>query len=79
MVYKLVEINGSPRIKFSDDKDKTTIPGAKKAYRVFGSNGLAICDIMVDDKARDVQEGERILARHPFDETKRMFVVPTRI
>ena len=29
-VYKLCALNGVPRIKFSDDFDKTTLPGAKK-------------------------------------------------
>lgn len=29
MVYKLVEINGTPRIKLSQDQGKVTIPGAK--------------------------------------------------
>jgi nicotinic acid phosphoribosyltransferase len=32
-VYKLVEINTTPKIKLSEDVDKVTMPGKKDAYR----------------------------------------------
>jgi nicotinate phosphoribosyltransferase len=32
-VYKLVEINGTAKIKLSEDVDKVTMPGKKDAYR----------------------------------------------
>ena len=32
-VYKLVEINGKPKIKLSQDVEKVTMPGKKAAYR----------------------------------------------
>lgn len=35
MVYKLVEIHGVPRIKLSEEKEKITIPGKKKVFRIF--------------------------------------------
>jgi len=35
-VFKLVEINGNPRIKLSADAAKTTIPGRKTVYRLHG-------------------------------------------
>eukprot|EP00826_Nyctotherus_ovalis_P024017 TRINITY_DN1851_c0_g2_i10.p1 TRINITY_DN1851_c0_g2~~TRINITY_DN1851_c0_g2_i10.p1 ORF type:complete len:444 (-),score=116.27 TRINITY_DN1851_c0_g2_i10:175-1506(-) len=35
MVYKLVSINGTPRIKLSEDIEKVTLPGLKSIYRVY--------------------------------------------
>ena len=43
-VYKLVEVNGQPRIKLSEDVEKVTMPGKKDAYRLFGGDGK-ICRI----------------------------------
>ena len=38
-VYKMVEINGMPRIKLSQDVNKVTMPGKKSAYRLYGADG----------------------------------------
>ena len=35
MVYKLVDLNGIPRIKLSDEYEKITLPGKKKVLRVY--------------------------------------------
>ena len=35
MVYKLVTINGSPKLKLSEDIDKVTLPGSKDIYRIY--------------------------------------------
>lgn len=48
VVYKLVAINESPRIKISEDVKKSTIPGKKYVYRLFGQDGLAILDLMTN-------------------------------
>ena len=34
-VYKLVEVNGKPKIKLSQDVHKVTMPGPKNAFRLF--------------------------------------------
>lgn len=36
-VFKLVEVNGKPRIKLSQSHTKIPIPGKKRVYRIFGS------------------------------------------
>lgn len=38
MVYKLVEINGEATIKFSEEIEKTTLPGSKDVVRVYTDN-----------------------------------------
>ncbi|KAM7263441.1 hypothetical protein ACFE04_001124 [Oxalis oulophora] len=65
-VFKLVEINTQPRIKLSEDVSKVSIPCKKRCYRLYGREGYALV-------------GERILCRHPFNESKRAYVVPQRV
>jgi nicotinate phosphoribosyltransferase len=43
-VYKLVEVNGTPRIKLSQDGSKITMPGKKDAFRLYGADGIYIQD-----------------------------------
>lgn len=35
MVYKVVEFQGTPRMKFSEELEKITLPGPKSVVRVF--------------------------------------------
>lgn len=78
-VYKLVEVNGQPRIKLSQDSDKIVIPSKKVAYRLFGSLGQPILDVlMLEDEAPPLPN-ERLYCRHPFSETRRAVVVPTKV
>jgi len=77
MVFKLVDINGEPRIKLSQDAVKTTIPGAKEVYRLLGQEGVPLMDLMIRAGEPRPQPGKRLLARHPFDEKKRAYVTPT--
>lgn len=78
-VYKMVEINGQARIKLSQDVEKITMPGNKSAYRLFGADGHALIDLLqkVDEPAP--QAGQKVLCRHPFLESKRAYVIPTRV
>jgi len=78
-VYKLVEVNGVPRIKLSQDVGKVTMPGRKDAYRLYGADGHALIDLMQRSIEPPPQAGERVLCRHPFQESKRAYVIPTRV
>eukprot|EP00850_Spirogloea_muscicola_P014848 SM000109S14162 [mRNA] locus=s109:295515:299292:+ [translate_table: standard] len=75
-VYKLVELNSRPRIKLSED---VTIPGRKRLYRLYGREGFALVDLLIGETDVPPKAGERILCRHPFLESKRAHVVPTRV
>eukprot|EP01113_Clastostelium_recurvatum_P021628 TRINITY_DN2566_c0_g1_i1.p1 TRINITY_DN2566_c0_g1~~TRINITY_DN2566_c0_g1_i1.p1 ORF type:complete len:578 (-),score=144.49 TRINITY_DN2566_c0_g1_i1:136-1680(-) len=81
-VYKLVELDGHPRIKLSQEVAKVTLPSRKTAYRLYGSEGHPLVDILVPFNAPEdqiPQVGKRILCLHPFEEQKRVFVTPTRV
>ncbi|XP_013135216.1 PREDICTED: nicotinate phosphoribosyltransferase 2 isoform X2 [Papilio polytes] len=78
-VYKLVEINGQPRIKLSQDVGKVTIPGHKEAYRLFGADGHALIDLLQRSSEPAPVVGQKVLCRHPFQESKRAYVIPSKV
>ncbi|XP_052765116.1 nicotinate phosphoribosyltransferase-like isoform X2 [Mya arenaria] len=78
-VYKLVEVNSKARIKLSEDVEKVTIPGKKFAYRLYGQDGNALVDLMVKPDEPPPQANSRVLCRHPFQESKRAYVIPAKV
>lgn len=78
-VFKLVEINNQPRIKLSEDVSKVSIPCKKRSYRLYGREGYPLVDIMTGGNEPSPKVGERILCRHPFNESKRAYVVPQQV
>ncbi|CAH2076284.1 unnamed protein product [Thlaspi arvense] len=78
-VFKLVEINNQPRIKLSEDVTKVSIPCKKRTYRLFGKEGYPLVDIMTGENEPPPKVGERLLCRHPFNESKWAYVVPQRV
>ncbi|XP_053673250.1 nicotinate phosphoribosyltransferase [Anopheles nili] len=78
-VYKMVEINNQPRIKLSQDVGKVTMPGSKNVFRLYGADGHALIDLLqrVDENPPEV--GQKVLCRHPFQESKRAYVIPTNV
>lgn len=78
-VYKLVEIDGIPRIKLSQDLFKITIPGRKDVYRLFGKEKYPLLDLMIPAGDKAPEPGEKILCRHPFNEIKRVAVIPEKV
>jgi len=45
-VYKLVEIDGMPRIKISDDPTKISLPGRKNVHRLYGQDRRTVLDLV---------------------------------
>lgn len=46
MVYKVVEFEGTPRMKFSEEIGKITLPGPKSVLRIFGENNQPMFDLL---------------------------------
>lgn len=79
-VYKLVELNGKPRLKLSQDPAKVLIPGRKVAYRLWGKEGRPLVDLLTDStQDQPPQAGQPVLCRNPFDELDRVLVTPTKV
>ncbi|XP_047310631.1 nicotinate phosphoribosyltransferase 1-like isoform X2 [Impatiens glandulifera] len=78
-VFKLVEINNQPRIKLSEDVTKVSIPCKKRCYRLYGKEGYPLVDIITGENEPPPKVGQRILCRHPFNESKRAHVVPQQV
>ncbi|BFZ11147.1 hypothetical protein BsWGS_14186 [Bradybaena similaris] len=78
-VFKLVEINKKARIKLSEDVEKVTIPGRKNVYRLYGADGTALVDMLQDASEPPPQVGQRVLCRHPIQESKRAYVIPAAV
>ncbi len=45
-VYKLVEIDGQPKLKISSNVEKTTIPSKKKLFRIYDAEDFMTGDVM---------------------------------
>lgn len=78
-VYKLVDIDGSPRIKLSEDAEKITIPGKKEAYRLYLKNGEPVVDVMIQVGEAKPEIAQRILCLHPFISSKRAYVSASHV
>ncbi|XP_072394934.1 nicotinate phosphoribosyltransferase [Diabrotica undecimpunctata] len=77
-VYKLVELDGEPRIKLSHDVDKVTIPGKKNAFRLYG-NTFSLIDLLQRADEIPPTTESKVLCRHPFEESKRAYVIPSKV
>lgn len=78
-VFKLVEINGLPRIKLSQDIGKLLIPGRKNIYRLYGKDGIALMDFMQAGEEPVPEVGVQILARDPFNHSNRLHVTACEV
>ncbi|MDQ2177665.1 nicotinate phosphoribosyltransferase [Marinifilum sp. D714] len=64
-VYKLVENNGNPRLKISENVEKITIPGKKKLMRYFDKDGKFFRDGIL---LANEENADKIY--HPFHRDK---------
>ncbi|CAF0783987.1 unnamed protein product [Brachionus calyciflorus] len=78
-VFKLVEVNGRPCVKLSEDVQKATFPGKKNAYRLYDKEGIPLVDLLTKSDEPEPKVGEAFLCRHPFIETKRAYLSPSKV
>ncbi|XP_026991878.2 nicotinate phosphoribosyltransferase isoform X1 [Tachysurus fulvidraco] len=64
-VYKLVEVGGRPRMKLSEDPEKSTLPGKKAIYRLLDTDGHPQMDLIYLSEEPAPKVGEPITC-HPL-------------
>ena len=76
---KLVEVNGKPCIKLSEEFQKVTFPGKKNAFRLYDKDNCPLVDLLTKSEEPAPVVGEAFLCRHPFIETKRAYLTPSAV
>ncbi|KAG7488288.1 hypothetical protein MATL_G00033080 [Megalops atlanticus] len=76
-VYKLVEVRGSPKMKLSEDPDKSTMPGRKAVYRLLDSEGHPFLDLLCLCDEPAPREGMEVRC-HPLGRD-RVTLTPSRV
>jgi len=78
-VYKIVELNGTPRIKLSNDLVKVLIPGSKKAYRLYGDEGWPLVDLLVEGDEDAPKANSPVVCHDPYKKEQCLVMKPTRV
>mmetsp|Transcript_1822 Transcript_1822/g.2636 ORF Transcript_1822/g.2636 Transcript_1822/m.2636 type:complete len:592 (+) Transcript_1822:105-1880(+) len=78
-VFKLVQLNGKPRIKLSSDKVKVLIPGQKRAFRLFNAEGTPEMDLMVEIREDIPKAGVEYTCYNPFTDDAPLKFTPARV
>ncbi|NXY22295.1 PNCB phosphoribosyltransferase, partial [Atrichornis clamosus] len=60
---QLVEVNGSPCLKLTEDEEKMTIPGMKTIYRLYDAAGHPFMDLMALEEEPSPSAGQELLIR----------------
>lgn len=70
MVYKLVELDKIPRIKFSEELEKTTIPCGKSVIRIFKDDSIqpTLDIICLSDEVEYLVKSQSLKIWEPFTE-----------
>ncbi len=62
----MVEVNGKPCVKLSEEFQKVTFPGKKNAYRLYDRENRSIVDLLTKSDEPAPVIGQKFLCRHPF-------------
>lgn len=63
---KLVELNGRPCVKLSEDLNKVIFPGKKNVYRLYDKDDISLVDLLCKHDEPAPEIGKKFLCRHPF-------------
>lgn len=77
-VYKLVELDGIPRIKFSDEIGKVTIPGRKVLYRLYTNTHTPFVDLIARPD-EEIKEKQPVHCLHPYTPTRQLMMYPSKV
>ncbi|NXL67674.1 PNCB phosphoribosyltransferase, partial [Chordeiles acutipennis] len=78
-VYKLVEVNGSPCLKLTEDEEKMTIPGTKTSYRLYDAAGHPFMDLMALEEEPSPSAGQELVVHVLERLSEATKVVPTTV
>merc|ERR1712232_835684 len=82
-VFKLMELNDKPRIKFSDDPIKTLIPGKKRSFRLYDKKGVPKMDLLIHQNENEPKAGNEVICYEPFhnldDKPVEFKIVPSKV
>ncbi|XP_063258620.1 nicotinate phosphoribosyltransferase isoform X1 [Prinia subflava] len=78
-VYKLVEVNGSPCLKLTEDEEKMTIPGMKAIYRLYDAAGHPFMDLMALEEEPSPSAGQELGIRVLGQLGETTKVIPTTV
>ncbi len=72
-VYKLISIDGQPKMKISNDPEKVLLPGIKNIIRYFDEDGYFKKDMVVlEEKLKEHEGSEEILLKPVMKSGKRI-------
>jgi nicotinate phosphoribosyltransferase len=82
-VYKLAAVERSgalePTMKFSDNPEKSTNPGVKQTYRLYGEGGFAAADLVaLEDEPAPMAGAEQMLY-HPSTDWRHIRIAPAEV
>uniref|UniRef100_A0A8C8S6Y0 Nicotinate phosphoribosyltransferase n=1 Tax=Pelusios castaneus TaxID=367368 RepID=A0A8C8S6Y0_9SAUR len=78
-VYKLVTVNGCPKLKLTEDEEKMTIPGSKVVYRLWDAAGLAFMDLMALEEEQPPRAGQAVAVHLLGRSNEARRVTPTAV
>ncbi|XP_075909153.1 nicotinate phosphoribosyltransferase isoform X2 [Petromyzon marinus] len=78
-IYKLVELDGVPRCKLTEDEEKTTLPGRKAPYRLYGDDGRAVLDVLLGVEELAPRAGQLLPCRLLRPLGEQSLVRPSRV
>ena len=67
-VYKMVEYDGEPTMKLSEDKE--TLVGGKQVFRRLGANGMYACDVIASADESTPEDADALLTEVMKDGTR---------
>jgi nicotinate phosphoribosyltransferase len=82
-VYKLAAVERSgalvPTMKFSDNPEKSTNPGVKQPFRLYGEDGLALADLIALEDEPVPAVGVEQTLYHPSTDWRHIRVAPASV